>query len=832
MSDPTRVPTTNAGHGPGGRGKGGRSQRSGPPKPTFRAPTAGHESIYFDPTTGAARFNENNERLASHVAVKIKGGGIVAKAVLSFTPPAFEEPEEPDPDDRRFKILLHKWEQAYSETKKAIASYREAAESAYHLYLQHCTPAMKTKLSSMADWEAVKESQDVVALAKMLRLICHRKGDGQKRGMLELVQAVRAVHLLTMREENRLDEYQGFSQANIEVCEALGVKIGRYEAAADIVLEEQGSSVEKVKAEAAEAQKLMLELMSSIGLKMAEAGIAAQLKTERGQEAEAAAAHLKRTAELAELKYQGGLAADAKAEAEERLEAALKEGATRFKAALLFSGLNNKPYGELKRRVNNDFLAGIDTVPKTEDAVIRRALGFQGTPAYRQPASTAQKADEAGVAFGQVGKEEKRAGAARDGKEKGRPAGEAGGAGNTAGTAASAEDGTKANAAGRKDCFHCGKTDHWSRECPDLTPALRQELSDLGAGGWAELCRQGKVGQQPGQSHINVAGDADEASETPVDREEAGFGFLQNSERAESDYLDEDKAYLDTTSSFHQARTTKHLSGVQKVSNILRGSCNAGTTFSDEKGWCKGRFHMWLVRQGIANLLSLPQLEADGFRATYDTDTGWKLYCPDGPEGTHVGGTELILKRDAGVCRGFPYLDLAELEAKASPNVAMVQTVRNNMEGFTEREVKRATLAGRAQQMIGCPTDEEFMSNVSTGSLKGPCPISPVDVANKRVIFGPDLPNIQGKTVRTKPDRVDTDNDITIHSDYHRFVAVTLTADIMFVNGLPFLTTLSQRIRLCTSEHLPTRTAPQLGSSLMKIVRLYARGGFVVKVIL
>ena len=73
--------------------------------------------------------------------------------------------------------------------------------------------------------------------------------------------------------------------------------------------------------------------------------------------------------------------------------------------------------------------------------------------------------------------------------------------------------------------------------------------------------------------------------------------------------------------------------------------------------------------------------------------------------------------------------------------------------------MKRATLAGCAQQMIGCPTDAEFMSNVSSDSLKGPCPVSPVDVANKCVIFGPDLPNIKSKTVRTKPDRVDTESD-------------------------------------------------------------------------
>ena len=56
-----------------------------------------------------------------------------------------------------------------------------------------------------------------------------------------------------------------------------------------------------------------------------------------------------------------------------------------------------------------------------------------------------------------------------------------------------------------------------------------------------------------------------------------------------------------------------------------------------------------------------------------------------------------------------------------------------------------------------------------------------VDIVNKCVIFAPDLPNIKSQTVRTKTDWVDTDNDVvTIQSDYHRFVAVTLMADVMF----------------------------------------------------
>ena len=50
----------------------------------------------------------------------------------------------------------------------------------------------------------------------------------------------------------------------------------------------------------------------------------------------------------------------------------------------------------------------------------------------------------------------------------------------------------------------------------------------------------------------------------------------------------------------------------------------------------------------------------------------------------------------------------------------------------------------------------------------------------------------------------------------------------MFVNGIPFLVNFSLNIRFITCEYVPTRTAGRLAKSLMKIVKLYARGGFVI----
>ena len=54
----------------------------------------------------------------------------------------------------------------------------------------------------------------------------------------------------------------------------------------------------------------------------------------------------------------------------------------------------------------------------------------------------------------------------------------------------------------------------------------------------------------------------------------------------------------------------------------------------------------------------------------------------------------------------------------------------------------------------------------------------------------------------------------------------------MFVNGLPFLTTFSRDIQFGTAEHVPYRTAKKLANYSMKVVNIYAKGGFVVRNVL
>jgi hypothetical protein len=47
---------------------------------------------------------------------------------------------------------------------------------------------------------------------------------------------------------------------------------------------------------------------------------------------------------------------------------------------------------------------------------------------------------------------------------------------------------------------------------------------------------------------------------------------------------------------------------------------------------------------------------------------------------------------------------------------------------------------------------------------------------------------------------------------------VTLLIDIMFVNGLPFMVSVSRKIKFTTVEYLPGRNQPQLVMSIKKML--------------
>ena len=158
--------------------------------------------------------------------------------------------------------------------------------------------------------------------------------------------------------------------------------------------------------------------------------------------------------------------------------------------------------------------------------------------------------------------------------------------------------------------------------------------------------------------------------------------------------------------------------------------CNAGTSVSNKKGYW-GHFHMWLVCNGIANLLFVPQLECNGCKLTYSTDSTWQLETPK--------GQYFKFKCDTGVCDHFPLIDMRENDAA----VALVTMVRQRYKGYTKRQVKDAANVRRAQAMVGCSPDRVFKKSARNRKIKNN-PVTVEQLTNTENIFGPNRARLQG----------------------------------------------------------------------------------------
>jgi hypothetical protein len=133
--------------------------------------------------------------------------------------------------------------------------------------------------------------------------------------------------------------------------------------------------------------------------------------------------------------------------------------------------------------------------------------------------------------------------------------------------------------------------------------------------------------------------------------------------------------------------------------------------------------------------------------------------------------------------------------------------------------------------MIGNPSEGDYRGLVSSNIISN-CPIAPTNITNARAIFGPNLVSVWGKTVHWTPAPMVTDHVAVPCAVVERNKVVTMAADVFFDDGTPFLVTLSRNIKFVMVEHLPVRMANALVKHIERVLHVYGRGGFSVRMIL
>ena len=771
------------GGGSGGRGRG-NNRSGGRATNTFKNKIDGMKStdvFLHGKPEDVAKFAKTWEALVEHVRIKgEKECDTLADAMERMELPTIDEPPEPaanipDPNNAgqvivnpRLGIETIKFEAIIKRMPDREAALARQTAATFAEAFACCDSALQNKLKALPNWEVVYRQKDIIQLGIEIRSI-----------VIGVEQDVLPMYGLVQSTKNLMLYYQQHGQSDVDYYEGFnGMWDAQYE---------QGSRLGYV--------PHMIELRADV------------LAAAAGR-------------------------ADPNDDDNELAEEEIGE---EMKVCYFISGANSKRHKECKSYLKNEWIVGKrNSYPKTMPDALALLQSYQTSGSINTRAAVANDDQVDGLSYFQEGTEEvdvnedeeevveegvtmvqnghhSNTGQAKSRRKRSKKKKK-----NVSFDEATLNNDTKPDgsvkkedAGGKPPCPHCGSEDHGLVGCDKITLEQLEQIH----------CQLAEATEEEedvveGEMHYQEGGMllAHDAKSAPAIRK---AGITRN------------MLILDTATTNELMTNSQYLTGVHKSKEALLLHTNAGTSRTNWKGKLGG-IPFWLDRGGIANVISLRALEKRFPEVAYNSKMNGGAFVVT----TH-DGKKIVFKRCTKT--GFPYIDLDEdddmgvmlVQAKAAGEV---KTIRKSYEGYTLKEVERAIRARKAQAQAGHPSEatmKKEVSHKSESSLYRDCPIVAQDIKNANAIFGPSTACLKGKQVRKKPERVDPFY-VSIPPnliDLHKYV--TLVGDVMFVNGIPFLVTMSRRIRFITVQHVPDRKASALANVMKQVMNLYSRAGFV-----
>lgn len=168
----------------------------------------------------------------------------------------------------------------------------------------------------------------------------------------------------------------------------------------------------------------------------------------------------------------------------------------------------------------------------------------------------------------------------------------------------------------------------------------------------------------------------------------------------------------------------------------------------------------------------------------YDSEAG-DFVRIEGPDGT----TRVFKPTKKGL--------YASQFIEPSNEVVMDNTVDQNLESFTKRDIKRAKQARRLMAILGRPSEQQFKKIIGRRQLMN-CETTEQD--NVHNIYGPDVGSLKGKTTRQAQPHVELNTRPVTPDFLERHRKVTVCFDLMYINSMPFEVSVSWAIKFVTAE--------------------------------
>jgi hypothetical protein len=156
-----------------------------------------------------------------------------------------------------------------------------------------------------------------------------------------------------------------------------------------------------------------------------------------------------------------------------------------------------------------------------------------------------------------------------------------------------------------------------------------------------------------------------------------------------------------------------------------------------------------------------------------------------------------------------------------------VETVAANRASYSAASYSRACLARKLQITMGRPSTRGYIRMVENRLLPN-CPIAEADILAAEQILGPDVGSVKRKTVRRPPKAVTMGNVPGPDDILRTYRRVTMGADVMYVNKIPFLVTSSSHLHFGTAKVQVNLKHSTILNAIKGVQSVYGQRGFMI----
>lgn len=269
---------------------------------------------------------------------------------------------------------------------------------------------------------------------------------------------------------------------------------------------------------------------------------------------------------------------------------------------------------------------------------------------------------------------------------------------------------------------------------------------------------------------------------------------------------------LDNQSNLDIFCNKDYLINIEASSHIIRAHSNSGTQDTDRQGTLPGYGRVWYNPASIANILSFSNVE-DRYKITYKK----------GVFRVHVSSTKTMdFKRIKNNL--FAYIPCNESVSKDL--FVLMQTVKGNTNGVSPEDLAKANQARRLYICLGRPSHRMFKYMLNHKLIQNTS-VTAADAEQAMKLYGNDLGQLQGNTVRTHVKRVKTPDVTPLPVEIKDTIGdLTLCVDYFFVDKIPFLLSYTRKLHFLLVEHTVNKKRTTMVEHFTTVLAIYCTRGY------